>query len=717
MMPRRLARLTRRWPLSVLAVALPALFLGLAITDWQQIDSRTRDASLDIYTQIRPFTGDPELARSLVFVDIDEASLNRFGQWPWPRQYMAVMLQNIGLAEPLAIGVDILMSEPDRFNVAAIERLGDFTTGELAGRIADGDALLGDMLSATPSVMALSLTTGDSKNPVFLPATISVIGETRLPLMQGSGLLSPIDALARAPGAGFVSFVMERDATVRHMPIVARFGDHLVPSLSAEMLRIAQGADSYVLKQAIDTGTGVNRLRIGQATISLDRHGRLPLYHGTVDRFPVVSASDVIDKKDLDRLTSTLVIVGSSASGLKDSYATNLEAAVPGALIHLSALHQMLSGVTLQSSGLYASGELAVAAVLAVLVAMLAAHAPIPVGLAAITISTGGVAFAGFRVFIDWMLMSNAVLSASLVLVTGALCMMVRGIADEMTRRKLRNAFGQYLSPQMVRRIETGSTAPELGGVTTDITVMFMDVRGFATLSERLSSRPQTLTSLINIILDEASKIVLAHGGTVDKFIGDCVMAFWNAPLAQADHHDRAVATGIALQKHLPAINARIAAELGDAWADIFGADHGIAIGVGMASGTAVVGNFGSRTRLSYSVIGDTVNLAARLEPFSKQSGLPLTLAAATAAGVTAHSLLKIDEISVRGRQADEAIFSWHPLDHKAQDAHDAFLSRLLTSKGPATKPALARALNALAAMPDYPAGLVGYYQRRIASL
>jgi adenylate cyclase len=364
---------------------------------------------------------------------------------------------------------------------------------------------------------------------------------------------------------------------------------------------------------------------------------------------------------------------------------------------------------------------------LAVLVALLAAHAPIPVGLAAIAIGTGGVAFAGFRVFTDWMLLSNAVLSASNVLVTGALCMMLRGIADEMTRRKLRRAFGQYLSPQMVRTIEASGTEPELGGVTTDITVMFMDVRGFATLSETLSSRPQVLTTMINIILDEASTIILAHGGTVDKFIGDCVMAFWNAPLAQADHHDRAVATGIALQKHLPAINARIATEIGDVWPEISGTNisgtnisgtnNGIAIGVGMASGAAVVGNFGSRTRLSYSVVGDTVNLAARLEPFSKQSGLPLTLAAATAAGVGAHNLLKIDEIPIRGRKADEAIFSWHPLDPEIQDAHDDFLSRLLTSKGPAAKPALARALGALAVMPEYPAGLVAYYQKRIASL
>ena len=708
----RLVRLKKRWPLSLLAIFLPLLLASLAISDWKEIDSRTRDLSLDTYTRLHPFTGDVDLAGSMVFVDIDEASLARFGQWPWPRQYMAVILQNIGMAEPLAIGVDILMSEDDRFNAPSIERLGDFATGELDGRIADGDALLGEMLSFTPAVIAVSLTDADSANPPYLPATISVIGDTRLPLMQGDGLLSPVEKLATAPGAGFVSLAIERDSTVRHIPMVAHFDDQLVPSMSAEMLRVAQGAGGHILKQAIDTGTGVNRMRTGQITMALDSYGRLPLYHGMVDRFPVISAIDVIDEAGLDRLTDAFVIIGSSATGLKDTHSTNLEAAVPGPLLHLSALHQILSGVTLQSSRLYEFGEFAAAAGLAILVALLASHAPVSIGLISILVGTSGTAYGSFRLFTDQMLLSNAVLSTSIVLGTGALCMMLRSIADEVSRRKLRSAFGQYLSPQMVRTIEKSGASPELGGVTSDITVMFMDVRGFTTLSEQLSSTPQILTRLINIILDEASEIVLAHGGTVDKFIGDCVMAFWNAPLAQDDHQDRAVATGIALQKHVPAINARIAAEIGSAYQG-----DGIAIGVGMASGTVVVGNFGSRTRLSYSVVGDTVNLAARLEPFSKQSGLALTFANATAIGATTHQLLKMDEIAIRGREAAEAIHTWHPLDRAAHQAHDAFLVRLLAAKGPTSKAGLTRALNALATMPDYPQGLADYYRRRIAAL
>ena len=368
--------------------------------------------------------------------------------------------------------------------------------------------------------------------------------------------------------------------------------------------------------------------------------------------------------------------------------------------------------MNLKTSVLYSFGELLGAVVIAMTIGLLAAHAPIGIGLTALAAGVAATAFGGFWMFTSLMYLSNAILAAGIVLFCGATSLVMRGIVDELARRQLRNAFGQYLSPQMVKTIETSGAAPELGGVTTDISVMFMDVRGFTTLSESLAASPQVLTRLINIILDEASEVIMAHEGTLDKFIGDCVMAFWNAPLAQSDHHDRAVAAAIALQQHVPAINARLAEEIGDAWDG-----GGIAIGVGVASGTVVVGNFGSRTRLSYSVVGDTVNLAARLEPFSKQTGLPLTFANATSQGASSHSLLKIDEITVRGRANAEPIYSWQPLSPEAHTAHDGLLEGILAATAVRRRKSLQTALEKLAAMDGYPQGLADYYRRRIEAL
>ena len=446
--------------------------------------------------------------------------------------------------------------------------------------------------------------------------------------------------------------------------------------------------------------------------MTLDGYGRLPIYHGTIDRFTTISAADILDETGLERLTNAFVIIGSSATGLKDTHSTNLEAAIPGPMIHLSAIHQLLSGMNLKTSALYSFGEILGAVLIAMVIGLLAAHAPIGIGLGALAAGVAATAFGGFWMFTNLMYLSNAILAAGIVLFCGATSLVLRGIVDELARRQLRSAFGQYLSPQMVKTIETSGAAPELGGVTTDISVMFMDVRGFTTLSESLAASPQVLTRLINIILDEASEVIMAHQGTLDKFIGDCVMAFWNAPLAQSDHHDRAVAAAIALQQHVPAINARLAEEIGDDWDG-----SGIAIGVGVASGTVVVGNFGSRTRLSYSVVGDTVNLAARLEPFSKQTGLPLTFANATAQGASSQSLLKIDEITVRGRANAEPIYSWQPLSPEAQAAHDRLLELILEKTASRRRKSLQTSLDQLAGMDGYPQGLVDYYRRRIEAL
>ena len=242
--------------------------------------------------------------------------------------------------------------------------------------------------------------------------------------------------------------------------------------------------------------------------------------------------------------------------------------------------------------------------------------------------------------------------------------------------------------------------------MTTEISVMFMDVRGFTTLSESMSANPQALTRLINIILDEASEVIMAHGGTLDKFIGDCVMAFWNAPLAQPDHHGRRRCRHRAAEP-CSEINARLRREIGDAWQ---GRDQ---YRRRRCQRHRRRGQFRIRTRLSYSVVGDTVNLAARLEPFSKQTGLPLTFAGATASGA-GRGLIKIDEITVRGRSAAEPIFSWHPLDDTTRSAHDEFLAALLAAGTSRKKAALRTKLESLAAMPDYPQTLAAYYRARI---
>ena len=692
---------------------LPVIIAFCLLSDIFGLRTASRDVSLDFYTTLAPFDKEPELAKQMVFVDIDEASLARFGQWPWPRQYMAVLLQNIGIQEPAAIGFDVLFSEDDRFNAPAIEALGGLEDGALSDVLPDGDALFGEMLSYTPSILAFSLTTADGANAPYLPASVSVIGESELALLSADNLLSPVPKLQQAPGSGFVSLSLERDSIVRNVPIIARLtndnSSRIVPSISLEMLRIAQGARGHILKISSDTGTSNNQLRSGRVIVNLDEFGRLPLHHGYSDRFTIVSATDVLEGRNLaERLNGAFVLVGASAAGLKDIHSTNLEAAIPGGLIHLQALHQMLSGHTLKSSQILTVAEIGSGLIISIILGLLISRLPIfaSVGLVLATIALTG--FLEFRLFLQQTYLTNAVMMVLQIGLASLALLLLRAFREEANRRQLRGAFGQYLSPTMVREIEQSGQSPELGGVTTQITVMFMDVRGFTTLSETLSSQPQTLTRIINIILDEATEVIMAHGGTLDKYIGDAIMAFWNAPVAQTDHASRAVNAAIALDNHLDKINALLKPHLPDSLKD-----YEIKIGVGIATGEVVVGNFGSKARLSYSVVGDTVNLAARLEPFGKQTGLPLAFSQKTAAQAANDALIPINAIPIRGRTEPEIVYSHLALSDKTKALHEA-LAKLAHERPKNLKSEFQSLRKQLSACADYPDSLLAYYDEHI---
>ena len=693
------------------ASLLPVIIaLGL-YTDFASLRSSSRDVSLDIYTNLAPFDKEPELAKQMVFVDIDEASLARYGQWPWPRQYMAILLQNIGIQEPAAIAFDVLFSEDDRFNGPAIEALGGLEDGALAEIIPDGDAIFGEMLSYTPSILAFSLTAAEGANEPYLPASVSVIGGSDIPLLTSQNLLSPVPKLQQSVGAGFVSLSLERDSIVRNVPLIARVekdaSSQIVPSISLEMLRVAQGARGHILKISSDTGTTNNQIKSGRVIINADEFGRLPLHHGYSDRFTVVSASDVLEDVNLaERLNGAFVLVGASAAGLKDIHSTNLEAAIPGGLIHLQALLQMLSGHTLKSSQLLLVAEIGLGLVISILLGLLISKLAITISVAITIIALAVIAFVEFRLFVSQAYLTNAVMMISQIAIPSLALLLLRAFREEANRRQLRGAFGQYLSPTMVREIEQSGQSPELGGITTDITVMFMDVRGFTTLSETLSDQPQTLTKIINIILDEATNVIMQHGGTLDKYIGDAIMAFWNAPIAQDDHARRAVDAAIALEKHLDVINELLKPHLPEAIKD-----HKIRIGVGIASGEVVVGNFGSKARLSYSVVGDTVNLAARLEPFGKQTGLALAFSSKTANGAVHNDVIAINAIPIRGRAEAEIVYSFLPLSKATSELHDKVSALAIEADGNHSEYSALR--SSLTACSDYPETLITYYDEQ----
>ena len=702
MTPKQFRRL-----MNVFSIAITVLLGFTAFIDIGNFRSRTKDASLDILTRIDPFEGDKDLAKMMVLVDIDEQSLQQIGQWPWPRSVTAELIDRMNAAAPLAIGLDILMTEEDRFTPENIAALSGREASSFEDLVPDGDADLAAALSRAPTVMALNLVEFQHGNPHFAPASVAQIGTQNEFLLSSAGALSPIPKLQTASGGGYVNISLVRDNNVRKVPLIAKAEGKVIPSFALEMLRVAQGARTHVAKLAGDTGNPVTQVKSGRIIATGDDLGFITLHHGYSDRFTRVSAATIMNNDDgagwAEALNNSFVVLGSTASGLKDIHSTSLEASLPGPYIHLQVLHQILSERHISTGEIYAVLELGAALILTLIIAILVSYLPLTYSIAAVIAVIASIIWGYTHVFSAYGYLGNLYLTAGLIAALSIFNIAARAIFEEIRRRKLRNAFNQYLSPEMVRRIDASGSGPSLGGTATPITVMFMDVRGFTTMSEALSGDPQTLTQMVNMIMDKATAIILDHGGTLDKYIGDALMAFWNAPMPQEDHARRAIDASIALEAALPEINQELKTLMGDKWP---GQD--IRIGIGIATGEAVVGNMGSQFRFSYSCIGDIVNLAARLEPFGKNTGLPITLSDVTAAEGAHPDLLPIDTISVRGKSEATTVFSPLRLDDDLRNLHN----RLMDARNKDTKAAITKALNALKKAKGYPQSLIDYYAK-----
>ena len=681
-----------------------------AYVDLGGMRSSGKDNSLDFFTKVSPFEGDEDLARMMVLVDIDERSLKNIGQGPWPRSITGELIDRINAAVPLSIGLDILMTEEDRFTPQNIAKFTGKPPAAYQGLVPDGDAVLAASLQAAPTVMATNLMPVANPDPIFAPVGIAQIGQQNENLITVPGIKSPIPQLQTSPGAGFVSLSLERDNFIRKVPLMAVVDGQLVPSFALEMLRVGQGARGHVAKLAGDTGEVTTKVKTGRVIATADDEAQITLHHGYSDRFTTISAHTIMANDDgagwAEAINNSFVIIGSTASGLKDIHATALEASLPGPYIHLQILHQILSERHIQSGHIVETLEIAGTVLASAVISLLMIKLPLALGFTVLVTAAIGAVYGFLRAFIDNGYLGNVFLVVGSVVVVSLLVLTLRAIYEEYRRRKLRTAFNQYLSPEMVRRIDASGSGPALDGQKTEISVMFMDVRGFTTLSEALADTPETLTHIINHIMDRATAIILDHGGTLDKYIGDALMAFWNAPMPQSDHARRAVDAAIALEAMLPSINQELKAMMGDRWPKPDGVDAEIRIGIGIATGDAVVGNLGSQFRFNYSCIGDIVNLAARLEPFGKNTGQPITVADTTATQSQHPDLLAIDQIAVRGKSQQTTVFSPVVMSAETRAIHDD----LMASKQAAQKRKSTQALKKLGECPDYPDGLIAYY-------
>ena len=650
-------RLSQRFGWSrVFGLAVLAGFLALRAWDPTPLQL-ARLKTFDLYQLAKPRV---PTARPVVIVDIDEASLNSLGQWPWPRSLIAKLVDQIAAAEAAAIGFDVVFPEPDRTSPAlladALPGLSASAREELK-RQPSHDQILAQSIARSRVVLGQSAHNpykGAQRAQDVPKASFATVGGDPRPyLVRFPQLLANIPELEKsAAGRGMFTIEPDPDGVVRRVAMVLIAHDAIVPSLTLDMLRVAAGQSAFLIRSG---PVGVESIVVAGAQIPTDASAQVWVYFAPHDAARFVSAKDVISGSAAGQLAGKLVLVGTSASGLLDLKATPIQPSLAGVEVHAQVLENVLTQSTLSRPAYALGAEFLVMALVALAIVLL-----VPI-LGATTVFFTGAGIATLLAGGAWYLFSihGYLFDVAYPLISSfaVLTVMVftNYFREEARRRQIRYAFGQYLSPDLVEELAEDPELLVLGGETREMTIMFSDVRGFTSISESYKSDPQGLTRLMNRFLTPLSSAIMEKRGTIDKYMGDAIMAFWNAPLDDAEHAKHACEAALSMLERLDVVNAERKQEA-DESGHVF---IPLKIGIGINTGEVVVGNMGSELRFDYSVLGDSVNLASRLEGVSKNYGRTTILGARTAALVgNDFALLELDVIRVKGKTEPEVIFA-----------------------------------------------------------
>jgi len=649
----------------ILTAAILALAVALRIADPSPV-ARLRLSIFDSYLAMKPREADPSFPVRIV--DIDEASLAKVGQWPWPRSILARLIERLADAGARAVAIDLILAEPDRLSPESLAREATLRTdlAPIAATLAalpSNDALLAKAMARLPVVLGLSADTALTREPRPPVMRFATAGDDPLlSVPRFSGAVEPLPALAAAAaGRGAVNWLPESDQIVRRVPLLVSLAGVLHPTLALETLRVAAGETTAFVRASGGSGvsalgqrTGIETVRVGKTVLPTGSDGQLWLDLAPADARRYLSAARVLegdfDPKDL---AGRIILIGASATGLLDLRATPLAPSVPGAEIHAQAIEQMLSGRHLVRPAYATGAEIAVLLAAGLLVAWLIRHRGALVAAGIAVASVVAVAAGSWAAFAEGGLLLDPVYPAIALLavyLTGSLLAFIR---TETDRARVKSAFGHYVAAPLVEQLAADPSRLKLGGEMRAVTLLFADVRGFSRLSEGMDA--ETLIRFVNRLFTPLSEIILEHKGTIDKFMGDAVMAFWNAPVADPAHAANACRAALAMQACIERLNREEAARTAAA-----GLPHApIRIGIGLNTGTCCVGNVGSPQRFDYSVLGDSVNVAARLEEATKLYGAPVIAGERTAAEADGFAFLEIEAAAtIRGKDRAERLYA-----------------------------------------------------------
>ena len=615
----------------------------------------------DSYQRISPRPYEDAAVR---VVDIDDETIRRYGQWPWPRTDVARLTLALGQAGAAAIAFDIVFSEDDRTSPRQLSKRfakTDPGVAQALDALPDNDAQFAQVLAATPSVTGFFFTNDPLVSQAIPKAGLAVSGTVPASVLQYRNALQSLPVLERATqGSGFLSIEPDEDSVIRKVPLIAIQNGEILPSLAVDTLRVARQGDSVVIKTSDGSGEfgasgDVVALNVTDIQVPTTRTGELWMHFTNPVPQRVIPAwrilSGALSPQEMERLfNGQIVFIGAGAVGLRDLRSTPINDGELGVMIHAQAAEQMILQHFLYRPDWIIGFERMLLIVLGIglvlLLPTLGAKYGAMLGGAVIAVIGAGswMAFSQFHFLIDptW-----PILGLTTAYVLGTVLIYYK---EEQQRAYIHSAFDRYLAPELVRRIVDDPSQLQLGGEERNMTVMFCDIRSFSSISEALS--PNEIIRFLIAFLTPMTDLLLDHKATIDKYIGDAVLAFWNAPLDDPDQYDNAARGALAMVARLKTLNAEMLERNDALWPG-----H-VRIGIGLNAGPCCVGNMGSQQRLSYSLIGDTVNLTSRIEGLTKFYGVQIAIGSALQAQISHYATIVLDQVRVVGREAPETVYA-----------------------------------------------------------
>ncbi|WP_373035056.1 CHASE2 domain-containing protein [Sulfurimonas sp.] len=645
-----------------ISILLSSAYLFLP-AHFQSLDNRVRD----FYFKFR---GPQKASDDVVIVDIDEKSIKELGQWPWERDKFAQILNNLTASGAGIIGLDIVFSEADKTSPKLLAK----KWGIDDKKMPDYDLILSQTIASTPTILGyvFDFNADNANDAPQVPAIFVEKSKKDMEFLPiARGVLTNLKLIQNASySSGYMNNIPDESGIIRSVPLLIKYQKQLYPSLAFEMYRIATQSTKVVTTYS---EVGIENIRVGKQYIPSDRFGRLHVnFRGPFKSYSYISAVDIYNKSfDEKLIEGKFVLIGTSAYGLMDLRSTPMDNVIAGVEVHANMIDNLLNDDMLRKPGWAEVADLTAIMIIAFIVIFIYSRFSLLVLSIVYAISFIGLMYANYYLLFTELVIINSIFPLFSIFLSLVGTLGVNYFFETRQKEIIKGKFASKVSASVMEDILKNAESNAMEGQEKEITVFFSDVRGFTNISESMGDAKR-LIRFMNDIMEPMTEIIIDEKGTIDKYIGDAIMAYWNAPLDVENHADRAVRASLRQLHKLKSLNEELREDPEFKNVTKMADDNNIPIvdiGIGLNSGPAIVGEMGSSIRSDYTVIGDTINLGSRLESLCKYYNSRLNISNFTKSQLKGKYIYRyLDLVTVKGKSEPVEIWQIHDFDEEEKE-------------------------------------------------